>query len=63
MKKKKDYWYKKVGRKHVTAFLVPSDIKKLKELAKNKDKSLARYVTRLLEQHIRIKEKENGDLI
>jgi len=39
--------------KHATAFLSPSDYVKLKQLAKEADKSVVRYVTRLLERHIR----------
>ncbi len=51
--KKPTPWYVKAGRKHVTGFLLPADKARIKRLAKSADKSLTRYVTRLLEQHVR----------
>lgn len=39
--------------KHATGFLSPEDYEKLKQLAKDADKSLVRYVTRLLERHVK----------
>lgn len=52
MKKKYPHWYDRVGLKHVTGFITPSEKQKLKRLAKAADKSLSRYVSRLLQQHI-----------
>jgi hypothetical protein len=54
-KHKKIPWYKKVGRKHATGFLLPADRRKLKEIARRADKSLSRYITRLLEKDIKEK--------
>jgi hypothetical protein len=45
-------WYKKAGLKPITGFVSPSDKNKLKQLAKEADKSLTRYVSRLLEKHL-----------
>lgn len=53
MKTKLKPWYRTTGLKHVTGFLTPADKEKLKQLAKNADKSLTRYVSRLLESHVR----------
>lgn len=54
MKKKKyQQWYRKVGLKHVTGFLTADEKQKMKRLAEAADKSLSRYVTRLMQQHIR----------
>ena len=50
--RKHDYFYKRNNLKHATGFLSPADYEKLKALAKDADKSLARYITRLLEKHI-----------
>lgn len=50
---KRIQFYIRHGVKHITGFLTPADKKKLQELAKQADKSLTRYVTRLLERHIR----------
>ena len=50
--RKHDYFYKRNNLKHATGFLSPDDYEKLKALAKDADKSLARYITRLLEKHI-----------
>lgn len=51
--RKHPYFYKRNNLKHATGFLTPEDYEKLKQLAKEADKSLVRYVTRLLEKHIR----------
>lgn len=59
MKRKYEHWYKTANVKHVAAFLRPHDYLILKRLASEADKSLTRYVTRLLEKHIQEKEKEN----
>lgn len=53
-------WYKRTGLKHVTGFLDEAAKKKLKKLATAHDKSLTRYVTRLLEKHIREMEENNS---
>lgn len=50
--RKHAYFYKRNNLKHATGFLSPDDYAKLKQLAKDADKSLARYVSRLLEKHI-----------
>ncbi len=46
-------WYVRAGLKHVTGFVTPANKAKLKTLAKKADKSLTRYVSRLLERHLR----------
>jgi predicted DNA-binding protein len=51
--KKYPQWYKTTGLKHVTGFLTPTEKQKMKRLAAAADKSLSRYVTRLMQQHIR----------
>lgn len=53
MKRKYPPWYQTSGMKPITGFLTPADKKKLKKMAKDADKSLTRYVTRLLLHHIR----------
>ena len=50
--KRKPYWYKKVGLKHVTGFLSIKDKRRLQKLADADDKSLVLYVTRVLERHL-----------
>jgi len=60
MAERKDTWYRKHNVKHVTGFLSPGDKKKLQKLADMDDKSLVLYVTRLLERHLRDKEKEGA---
>lgn len=51
--RKHPYFYRRNKLKHATGFLSPDDYEKLKQLAKDADKSLVRYITRLLENHIR----------
>lgn len=58
--KKYEQWYKTVGLKHVTGFLTPTEKQKLKKFADAADKSLSRYVTRLMQQHI--KEMEEAEM-
>lgn len=59
MKKKKyRQWYLTVGLKHVTGFLTAEEKQKMKRLAQAADKSLSRYVTRLMQQHIRENEPD-----
>jgi len=53
MPSKYDYWYRKTGLKPVTGFLTKEDKKRLKIIADRADKSVARYVSRLLEAHIK----------
>lgn len=55
--RKYDYWYRRRKLKHVTGFLSGVEKEFLKKLAKEQDQSLARYVTRLLQRHV--KEKKN----
>ena len=50
-KSRKEHWYRKAGLKHVTGFVNAARKAKLKKLAAAADKSLARYVSRLLERH------------
>lgn len=57
-KKKYPQWYKTMGLKHVTGFLTADEKQKMKKLAAAADKSLSRYVTRLMQQHIKDKEEE-----
>ncbi len=52
-KKKYPQWYKMHGLKHVTGFLTLTEKQKLRMIASAADKSLSRYVTRLLQQHIK----------
>lgn len=59
MKKKYPQWYQTVGLKHVTGFLTVMEKQKLRRYAQMADKSLSRYVTRLLQNHIKeMEEKE-----
>lgn len=55
------YFYRKHNVKHATGFLSPTDMKKLKALAKSSDKSVTLYITRLLEKHIKEAE-QRGEL-
>ena len=50
MRKKYGYFYKRHNLKQVTGFVSEETLTKLKRKAKAEDKSLARYVTRLLEK-------------
>lgn len=52
------YFYHRHNLKHATGFITPIDKQKLKALAKANDRSEVRYVTRVIEKHIREKEKE-----
>lgn len=52
-KRQHAYFYRRNNLKHVAAFLTPEDYERIKALAKDADKSLQRYVTRLLESHIK----------
>jgi hypothetical protein len=49
---KPTYWYKKNNLKHVTGFLTAAKKAALKQIAKDHDMTMARYVTRLLEKHV-----------
>lgn len=60
MKKKYPQWYKKLGLKHVTGFLTADEKRRLKKLAGAADKSLARYVTRLMQNHIREEDEKRA---
>lgn len=50
--RKHKYFYQRNNLKQVSGFLSPDDKAKLEQLAKDADKSMQRYVTRLLEKHI-----------
>lgn len=47
------HWYKQRKLKHITGFLTETEKQALKKLAKDQDKSLTRYVTRLLQKHLK----------
>jgi len=48
------YWYQRRNLKHVTGFLSAEKKKQLRRIAKTVgDMTLTRYVTRLLERHIK----------
>lgn len=54
MTAKEKHWYQKQKLKHITAFLSSSKKQQLKKLAKdNNDMTLTRYVTLLLEKHLK----------
>jgi hypothetical protein len=52
MRRKYPPWYKTVSLKPVTAFLTAAEKEALRKLAREDDKSLCRYVTRLLQKHV-----------
>jgi hypothetical protein len=50
--RKYPYFYQRHKLKHATGFVSAPNLVKLKQLAKDADKSLTRYVSRILEKHI-----------
>ncbi len=50
----KEHWYQKRKLKHITGFLTKEKKEALQRIAKKKsDLTLTRYISRLLEKHIR----------
>lgn len=49
----KKRWYELAKLKHVTGFLTPMEKAVLKKLAEREERSLTRYVSRILREHIK----------
>lgn len=53
MKQSQTYWYRRMKLKQISGFLTQKEKEILQAMAKKQDKSLSRYVTRILQTHIR----------
>ncbi len=54
-------WDQKQGLKGITVYLEPADKQLLKKLARDADKSVALYLRRLVEAHIRAYKPPSND--
>lgn len=60
-RKRYPYFYERNKLKQVSGFVSKEDYERLRRLARDADKSLVRYVTRLLESHIKERDTEDDD--